>query len=81
MSTSIQILFNDSLRRVPRLLPFHSQHHPRNPSHESVGRLGHGGILLAVALNLWLTNATVLLGDGVQHAWDVTAAAPPSCFV
>jgi hypothetical protein len=39
-----------------------------------------GRILLAVALNLGGTGATLALGDGVEDGGDVCAAAPPGGF-
>ncbi|KAL7950789.1 hypothetical protein V8C42DRAFT_307545 [Trichoderma barbatum] len=77
----MQILLNHLLCRPRHLLPPRPQHHVRNPPNESVGRLGHGRILLSIPLDLWLTDTPVLLGNRVQHTRDVATATPPGGLV
>lgn len=48
---------------------------------ESVGRLGHGRILLPADVKLGLAGAVLLGGDVVEDHLDVGAAAPPGGLV
>ncbi|KAL6868493.1 hypothetical protein J3F83DRAFT_737310 [Trichoderma novae-zelandiae] len=75
-----QIPLNHALGIPHRPPPPRPQHQPGDPPNESIRRLGHGRIQLAVPLDLWLAGAPAVLGDGVQHGGDVLAAAPPGGF-
>ncbi len=76
----MQRLLHHALGRPRRPLAPHPEHRIRGLADESEGLLRHGRVLLAVALDLGVAGAALVLGDGVHDRGNVGAAAPPGRF-